>query len=111
MDVERANAIYDRLREAGYSKNKAKILAFLEQVEFSNMSEITLLLGISNSRANSTLKYLISEGLVQRMEKKESRSVGRSFHVYRLKVPIDDAILQLKNRLVVYISDDYDIEP
>lgn len=111
MDIERANAIYDQLRAAGYSKNRAKILAFLEQTDVATMSDITLLLGISSSRANATLKYLISEGLVQRMERKETRTVGRSFHVYRLKMPINDIVLRMQNRLTVYITDDYKIEP
>ncbi len=110
MDTERANSIYDLLRNAGYSRNKAKILALLEQVKGARLQSITRLLGINASRANQTLNYLLSLGFVQRMERKDHPGVGRSYHVYRLKEPIEEIIRAGRSKLRVSITDDYDIE-
>ena len=110
MDRERANSVYDMLRNAGYSRNKAKILALLEQVKGSSLETMVKLLGINSSRANQTLNYLLSQGFVQRMEKKDTPGVGRSYHVYRLKVPIEEVVRAGKNKVKVYISEDYDFD-
>ena len=75
MDRERANSVYDMLRNAGYSRNKAKILALLEQVKGSRLETMVKLLGINSSRANQTLNFLLSQGFVQRMEKKDTPGV------------------------------------
>lgn len=110
MDRDRANAVYDMLRNSGYSRNKAKILALLEQVKGARLESIVKLLGINSSRANQTLNYLLSQGFVQRMERKDRPGVGRSYHVYRLKAPIEEIVRAGKNSVKVYVSDDYDIE-
>ncbi len=110
MDTERANGIYDLLRNAGYSRNKAKILALLEQVKGARLQSISRLLGISSSRASQTLNYLLSQGFVQRMEKKEGRGAGRSQHIYRLREPIEEIVRVGRNRVKVSITDEYDIE-
>ncbi len=110
MDRERANSVYDMLRNAGYSRNKAKILALLEQVKGSRLETMVKLLGINSSRANQTLNFLLSQGFVQRMEKKDTPGVGRSYHVYRLKVPIEEVVRAGKNKIKVYISEDYDFD-
>lgn len=110
MDRDRANMVYDLLRNAGYSRNKAKIMALLEQVKAAKLENITTLLGINASRANQTLNYLLSQGFIQRMERKDTPGVGRSHHVYRLKVPIDEIVRTGRNKVKVYISEDYDFE-
>lgn len=111
MDPERANRIYDMLRDAGFSRNKAKILALLEQVESMSTDRIATLLGISMSRASDALNFLLSEGIVQRMERKEGQGVGRSKHIYRLRIPIEEVEFSNKNRVKVIISDDFKIDP
>lgn len=110
MDRDRANGVYDLLRKAGYSRNKAKIIALLEQVKGARLDSITKLLGINASRANQTLNYLLSQGFVQRMERKDTPGAGRSYHVYRLKTPIEEIIRAGRNRIRVYVTDDYDID-
>ncbi|AKA47979.1 hypothetical protein IX51_01480 [uncultured archaeon] len=110
MDRDRANEVYDLLRNAGYSRNKAKILALLEQVKGARLESMVKLLGINSSRANQTLNFLLSQGFVQRMEKKDTPGVGRSYHIYRLRVPIQEVIRAGKNKIKVYISDDFDID-
>lgn len=110
MDRERANAVYDMLRNSGYSRNKAKIMALLEQVKGARLDTIVKLLGINSSRANQTLNFLLSQGFVQRMERKDTPGVGRSHHIYRLKIPIEEIARAGRNSVKVYISDEYDIE-
>lgn len=108
MDRERANSVYDLLRKTGLSRNKAKILAMLEQVDSARVDQISRLLGINSSRANQTLNYLLSQGFVQRMERKESAGAGRSHHIYRLKMPIEDIVRGSAGRVEVRIADDYE---
>ena len=111
MDPERANRIYDMLRNAGFSRNKAKILALLEQVESMSIDRIARLLGISMSRASNSLNYLLSEGIVQRMERKDGPGVGRSKHIYSLRSRMQGGDLSNINGVKVVISDDFRIDP
>ena len=67
VNPERANSVYDMLRKVGFSRNRAKILALLEQKTDIDLADVTGLLGISNSRASEGLKFLLREGYIQRM--------------------------------------------
>ncbi len=111
MNYERSVQVYERLRKAGFSKNRAKILALLEQKPDLSLADITLTLGISNSRASEGLKFLMKEGYLQRMEVKYIIGKGRTKHIYRLKRKIDDIIADVKSRVAVIISYDNYIEP
>lgn len=111
MNYERSVQVYEKLRSAGFSKNRAKILALLEQKPDLSLADITLTLGISNSRASEGLKYLMREGYLQRMEVKYIIGKGRTKHIYRLKMKIEDIIADVKSRVAVIISFENNIEP
>ncbi len=111
MNYDRSVQVYEKLRNVGFSKNRAKILALLEQKPDLSLADITLTLGISNSRASEGLKYLIKEGYLQRMEVKYIIGKGRTKHIYRLKMKIEDIIADVKSRVAVIISFENNIEP
>lgn len=111
VNQERATLVYENLRKVGFSKNRAKILALLEQKPDLSMADITLTLGISNSRASEGLKFLLREGFLQRMEVKYIVGRGRTKHIYRLKMKIDDIISDVKSRVAVIISYENNIDP
>ncbi len=111
LNQKRAVLVYENLRKAGFSKNRAKILALLEQKPDLSMADITLTLGISNSRASEGLKFLLREGYLQRMEVKYIIGRGRTKHIYRLKMKIDDIIADAKSRVAVIISYENNIDP
>ncbi|GGM67189.1 hypothetical protein GCM10007108_01570 [Thermogymnomonas acidicola] len=92
MDVGRANTVYEMLRRANYTKNQAKILALLEQVNSASMAEIVGLLGITQSRATSAVHGLMRLAVVQRMAVKARPGRGRTTFVYRLTATIDDLL-------------------
>lgn len=103
--------VYEHLREAGFSKNRSKILALLEQKPDLSLADITLTLGISNSRASEGLKFLLREGYIHRMEVKYIIGKGRTKHIYRLRMKIEDIIADAKSRIAVIISYDNPIKP
>lgn len=111
LNPERAALVYENLRKVGFSKNRAKILALLEQKPDLSMADITLTLGISNSRASEGLKFLLREGYLQRMEVKYIIGRGRTKHIYRLKMRIDEIISDVKSRVAVIISFENNIKP
>lgn len=111
MNPDRVLQAYDSLRKAGFSKNRAKILALLEQKPDLSLADITLTLGISNSRASEGLKYLLREGYLQRMEVKYIIGKGRTKHIYRLKMSLDEVIADVKSRVAVIISFENNIDP
>ena len=111
MNYDRSVQVYEKLRKAGFSKNRAKVLALLEQKPDLSLADITLTLGVSNSRASEELKYLMKEGYLQRMEVKYIIGKGRTKHIYRLKMKIDDIISDIKSRVAVIISFENNIEP
>lgn len=111
MNQERANLVYENLRKVGFSKNRAKILALLEQKPDLSLADITLTLGISNSRASEGLKYLLKEGYLQRMEVKYIVGRGRTKHIYRLRMKIDGIIEDVKRRVAVIITYENNVEP
>ena len=111
MNYNRSVQVYEKLRKVGFSKNRAKILALLEQKPDLSLADITLTLGISNSRASEGLKFLLREGYLQRMEVKYIVGKGRTKHIYRLKMKIDDIIADVKSRVAVIISFENNIEP
>lgn len=111
LNPDRASLVYDNLRKVGFSKNRAKILALLEQKPDLSMADITLALGISNSRASEGLKFLLREGYLQRMEVKYIIGRGRTKHIYRLKMRIDEIISDVKTRVAVIISFENNIKP
>ncbi len=111
VNPERANSVYDMLRKVGFSRNRAKILALLEQKTDVDLADVTGLLGISNSRASEGLKFLLREGYIQRMEVKYLMGKGRTKHIYRLRMPITDVIADAKSKVAVIISFDSKIDP
>ena len=111
VNQQRATLVYKNLRKVGFSKNRAKILALLEQKPDLSMADITLTLGINNSRASEGLKFLLREGYLQRMEVKYIVGRGRTKHIYRLKMRIDDIIADVKRRVAVIISYENNIDP
>lgn len=111
MNQDRAESVYENLRKVGFSKNRAKMLALLEQKPDLSMADITLSLGISNSRASEGLKFLLREGYLQRMEVKYIIGRGRTKHIYRLRMGIEEIISDVKTRVAVIISFDNNVEP
>jgi predicted transcriptional regulator len=103
MDREKADHVFDMLRKLGMSKNPSKIIALLDQVEYCDAAQISYLLGMVSNRVNSTLKQLMSEGFVQRMEIRNLANSRKYKYVYRLRVKLPEITgkLEIMNRSVI----------
>jgi len=103
MDREKADHVFDMLRGLGMSKNPSKIIALLDQVEYCDAAQISYLLGMVSNRVNSTLKHLMAEGFVQRMEIRNILTSRKYKYVYRLKVKLPEILqkLEILNRSVI----------
>ncbi len=103
MDREKADHVFDMLRGLGMSKNTSKIIALLDQVEYCDATQISYLLGMVSNRVNSTLKHLMTEGLVQRMEIRNILDSRKYKYVYRLRIKLPEILqkLEISNRSVI----------
>ncbi|MCL4479896.1 MAG: hypothetical protein M1113_00175 [Candidatus Thermoplasmatota archaeon] len=103
MDREKADSVFDMLRKLGMSKNPSKIIALLDQIEYCDAAQISYLLGMVSNRVNSTLKQLMAEGFVQRMEVRNILTSKKYKYVYRLKIKLPEIVrrLEVMNRSVI----------
>ncbi len=99
------------LRDAKFTRNQAKILALLDQVSDIGLTEITLYLGISSSRASESLKSLVRDGYLVSMDVKYVIGKGRSRKIYRLRMPVSEIAEDYRSRVAVIISFDHIVEP
>jgi DNA-binding MarR family transcriptional regulator len=83
-----------RLKNEGFTLNQSKILLFLESFPESSMSDITTSLKITNARAISAMKPLLYNGFVERMRIIKGISRGRSYFIYRLRIPVTEIIFE-----------------
>ena len=103
MDREKADRVFDMLRKLGMNKNPSKIIALLDQVEYCDAAQISYFLGMVANRVNSTLKHLMAEGFVQRMEVRNILNSKKYKYVYRLRIKVPDIMkkLEIMNRSVI----------
>ncbi|WP_393970723.1 hypothetical protein OXIME_000954 [Oxyplasma meridianum] len=103
MDREKAEHVFDMLRDLGMSKNPSKIIALLDQVEYCDAAQISYLLGMVSNRVNSTMKHLMAEGFVQRMEIRNILASRKYKYVYRLKIKLPEILnrLEMLNRSLI----------
>ncbi|MCL5803345.1 MAG: hypothetical protein ACYCSA_00570 [Thermoplasmataceae archaeon] len=107
MDRERADHVFDTLRGLGMNKNPSKIIAFLDQVEYSDAAQMSYLLGMVSNRVSSTLKHLMAEGIVQRMEIRNILTSRKYKYVYRLKIKFPDIVNKLETMNKSVIIDNF----
>lgn len=94
------------LKREGFTRNQSRIIEFLDRNPDSSLTDMALQLRITNARAISSLKDLLSYGFVQRMQIRRRYSRGRSHYIYRLKMPVND-IIEEARRMVEIIYVDY----
>jgi len=111
LDSARADQVYGMLRDAKFTRNQAKILAMLDQISDVGLTEITLYLGMSSSRASESLKSLVRDGYLISMDVKYVIGKGRSRKIYRLRMPVNEIAEDYRSRIAVMISFDHMIEP
>lgn len=107
MDREKADRAFDLLRKLGMSKNPSKIIAFLDQVEYSDAAQISYLLGMVSNRVSATLQFLMAEGIVQRMEIRNLLTSKKYKYVYRLKMKFPEIINKLETTNKSVIIDNF----
>ncbi len=83
----------------------------LEQVSDVGLTEFTLYLGMSSSRASESLKALLRMGYIIAMDVKYVMGKGRSRRIYRLRMSIEDIITDSRRRVAVMITYRNHIEP
>ena len=109
MDGEDHDEVVRILRREGFTRNQSRIIDFLDRNPDSSLTDLTLQLRITNARAISSLKDLLSYGFVQRMQIRRTYSRGRSHFIYRLKMSVND-IMEEARRMVEIIYVDYEHE-
>ncbi|MCL4342023.1 MAG: hypothetical protein M1431_08030 [Candidatus Thermoplasmatota archaeon] len=111
MDRVRADQVYGMLRDAKFTRNQAKILALLDQVPDVGITEITIYLGMSSSRASDSLKSLVRDGYLMSMDVKYVMGKGRSRKIYRLRMPVNEIAEDFRSRVAIMISFNNMIDP
>ena len=101
MDLDSVTETIKKLRDEGFTKNQSRIIVYLETFPESSMSDITVKLGISNARAISAMKPLLYHGFVERMKIIKGLSRGRSYFVYRLRIPVTDIIYEARKMVQI----------
>ena len=110
VDQSRADIVFGKLRDAKFTKNQAKILAMLDQVPEVGLSEITVYLGMTSSRASDSLRALLQSGYISSMEVKYVIGRGRTRKIYRLRMPVEDIISDSRRRVAVLITYDSTVD-
>lgn len=106
MPQEDQDDVVKSLKKEGFTRNQSRIIAFLNSNPDVSLPELTENLRITNARAISSMKALMYNGFVQRMQIRRKYSPGRSHYIYRLKIPLAE-ILEEARRMVEIIYVDY----